>query len=141
MDFKHSFNKYYESGTRSREGSKIKNENQESYIDQWNFKPGNFFWDFKKIFMTSDELKNLLESNVNRKQINLDNGTIATIGYYDGSNIWQDISFFETNKYVAVKEFKETDDEIEILLEYAKNNLARYKIPRKIFKTKIHIFF
>ena len=36
------------------------------------------------------------------KQINLDNGTKATIGYYDGSDIWQDISFYETNKYIAI---------------------------------------
>ena len=35
------------------------------------------------------------------EQINLDNGTKATIGYYDGSDIWQDISFYETNEYIA----------------------------------------
>lgn len=36
------------------------------------------------------------------EQINLDNGTKATIGYYDGSDIWQDISFYETNEYIAI---------------------------------------
>ena len=36
------------------------------------------------------------------KQIDLNNGNKATIGYYDGNDIWQDISFFETNKYIAI---------------------------------------
>ncbi len=36
------------------------------------------------------------------EQINLNNGNKATIGYYDGSDIWQDISFFDTNEYIAI---------------------------------------
>jgi len=36
------------------------------------------------------------------EQIDLYNGNKATIGYYDGSDIWQDISFYETNEYFAI---------------------------------------
>lgn len=36
------------------------------------------------------------------EQINLDNGNKATVGYFDGNDIWQDISFYEVNKYIAI---------------------------------------
>ena len=36
------------------------------------------------------------------EQIYLDNGNKATVGYFDGNDIWQDISFYETNKYIAI---------------------------------------
>ena len=54
------------------------------------------------------------------EQINLDNGTIATIGYYDGSNIWQDISFFETNKYVAIINYGLDKSESEEVVDFVK---------------------
>lgn len=54
------------------------------------------------------------------EQINLDNGTIATIGYYDGSNIWQDISFFETNKYTAIINYGLDKSESEEVVDFVK---------------------
>ena len=36
------------------------------------------------------------------KDITLDNGKTATIGYYDNNKNWTDISFYEMNKYIYV---------------------------------------
>lgn len=36
------------------------------------------------------------------EQIDLNNGNKATIGYYDGNSIWQDISFYDINKNIAI---------------------------------------
>lgn len=36
------------------------------------------------------------------KELDLDNGNKAIIGYYDGKETWEDISFFETNKDIAI---------------------------------------
>ena len=36
------------------------------------------------------------------KQIKLNNGKTATIGYYDNNETWQDISFYEENKNIAI---------------------------------------
>ena len=54
------------------------------------------------------------------KQINLNNGNKATIGYYDGQDIWQDISFFETNKYVAIINYGLDKSESEELIDFVK---------------------
>ena len=65
-DLSNSFNKYYESGTRSREGSKLKNENQESYIDQ-KYNSRN------KMFRLMKSPKNRSVTNIitfNKKEIN-----------------------------------------------------------------------
>ena len=36
------------------------------------------------------------------ENITLNNGNKATIGYYDGNKNWSDISFYDTNEYIAV---------------------------------------
>ena len=36
------------------------------------------------------------------EQIELESGIKANIGYYYGKDIWEDISFYETNKYIAI---------------------------------------
>lgn len=54
------------------------------------------------------------------KQIDLNNGNKATIGYYDGKDIWQDISFFETNKYVAIINYGLDKLESEELIDFVK---------------------
>ncbi len=54
------------------------------------------------------------------EQINLDNGNKATIGYYDGSDIWEDISFFETNKYIAILNHGLNKSEAEEVIDFVK---------------------
>ena len=54
------------------------------------------------------------------EQINLDNGNKATIGYYDGSNVWQDISFYETNIYIAIINYGLDKAEAEEVKDFIK---------------------
>ena len=54
------------------------------------------------------------------KQINLENGYKATIGYYDGSDIWQDISFSEINKNIAIQNYGLNKEESEELINIIK---------------------
>lgn len=54
------------------------------------------------------------------KEIDLDNGNKAVIGYYDGNDIWQDISFYETNKYIAIINQGLDKDESNQLVEFVK---------------------
>ena len=54
------------------------------------------------------------------KQIDLDNGYKATIGYYNGNNIWQDISFFEMNKYFAIQNYGLNKEEAEEFINIIK---------------------
>ena len=54
------------------------------------------------------------------KQIDLNNGNKATIGYYDGKDIWQDISFFETNKYIAIINYGLDKSESEEVIDFVK---------------------
>lgn len=53
-------------------------------------------------------------------QLDLDNGNKATIGYYDGNSIWQDISFFETNKYIAILNTELNEEEANDFLDIIK---------------------
>ena len=49
------------------------------------------------------------------EQIELENGIKATIGYYYEKDIWEDISFYETNKSIAIINYgldKEESDEV-----------------------------
>ena len=54
------------------------------------------------------------------KQIDLNNGNKATIGYYDGSDIWQDISFYEMNKCIAILNYGLDKEESEEFIEFIK---------------------
>ena len=54
------------------------------------------------------------------KQINLNNGKKATIGYYNGENVWQDISFYETNKYIAIINYGLNKEESEEFINFVK---------------------
>lgn len=54
------------------------------------------------------------------KQINLENGYKATIGYYDESDIWQDISFSELNKNIAIQNYGLNKEESEELINIIK---------------------
>lgn len=54
------------------------------------------------------------------KQISLYNGYKATIGYYDGKDIWQDISFYEMNRYIAIINYGLEKDEAEEVLDFIK---------------------
>ena len=54
------------------------------------------------------------------EQIDLDNGGKATIGYSNGSDIWQDISFYETNKYIAILNYGLDKSEAEEVIGFVK---------------------
>ena len=54
------------------------------------------------------------------KQINLENGYKATIGYYDESDIWQDISFSELNKNIAIQNYGLNKEESEEFINIIK---------------------
>ena len=54
------------------------------------------------------------------KKIILNNGNEAVIGYYDGSNVWQDISFYETNKYIAILNYGLDKAESEEVIDVVK---------------------
>ena len=54
------------------------------------------------------------------EDITLNNGKEATIGYYDGSKIWSDISFYNTNKSIAVINYNLTDSEAAEVIELIK---------------------
>ena len=45
------------------------------------------------------------------KTLNLDNGSIASVGYYDNSNIWSDVSFYDINKNIAFINYETNDNE------------------------------
>ena len=54
------------------------------------------------------------------ENIALENGNKATIGYYDGNDIWQDISFYETNKYIAIINYGLDKAESEEIIDLVK---------------------
>ena len=54
------------------------------------------------------------------EDITLNNGKEATIGYYDGSKIWSDISFYNTNKSIAVINYNLTESESQEVIELIK---------------------
>ncbi len=67
------------------------------------------------------------------KQINLDNGNKATVGYYDGSDIWEDISFYETNKYIAILNYGLNKEEAEEFLNIVKTiNISKNNIENEV---------
>ena len=54
------------------------------------------------------------------KDIILNNGNKATVGYYDGSKNWSDISFYETHQYIAVLNYGLVDNDAEEVIEFIK---------------------
>ena len=54
------------------------------------------------------------------KQIELENGIKATIGYYYEKDIWEDISFYETNKYIAIINYGLDKAESEEVINFVK---------------------
>lgn len=54
------------------------------------------------------------------EQIELENGIKATIGYYYGRDIWEDISFYETNKYIAIINYRLDKTESEEVINFVK---------------------
>ena len=54
------------------------------------------------------------------KDITLDNGKEANIGYYDANKNWSDISFYSMNKNVAVINEGLINDEAEELIDFIK---------------------
>ena len=54
------------------------------------------------------------------KNIVLNNGKEATIGYYDGNKNWSDISFFNINKNIAVINYDLTDADANEIIEFIK---------------------
>ena len=54
------------------------------------------------------------------EQIELENGIKATIGYYYEKDIWEDISFYETNKYIAIINYGLDKAESEEVINFVK---------------------
>ncbi len=50
----------------------------------------------------------------------LNSGEIANIGYYDGSKIWSDISFYSLNKNIAILNYGLDNAEASELIEFVK---------------------
>ena len=54
------------------------------------------------------------------EKITLNNGQEATIGYYDKNTNWNDISFYNYNKYIAVMNYGLINDEAKEVIEFIK---------------------
>ena len=54
------------------------------------------------------------------KQIELDNGYNANIGYYWSNEVWEDISFYELNKNIAIINYGLEKDEADELVNIIK---------------------
>ena len=54
------------------------------------------------------------------KNITLNNGHEAIVGYYDGNKNWSDISFYSMNKNMAVINYGLIDNEAEEVIEFIK---------------------
>ncbi len=54
------------------------------------------------------------------KNITLNNGGKAIIGYYDGNKNWEDISFDNINRNIAILNYGLVDDEAEEVIEFIK---------------------
>ena len=54
------------------------------------------------------------------EQIELENGIKATIGYYYEKDIWEDISFYETNKSIAIINYGLDKEESEEVINFIK---------------------
>lgn len=54
------------------------------------------------------------------KQIELENGLKVTIGYYYEKDIWEDISFYETNKSIAIINYGLDKEESEEVINFVK---------------------
>lgn len=48
----------------------------------------------------------------NEQKLNLDNGNVAKIGYYDGGKTWNDISFYDINPNIAFINYGTEDSEV-----------------------------
>lgn len=55
------------------------------------------------------------------KDIVLNNGKKATIGYYDGNREWSDISFYNLNKNIAILNYGLEDEEATEAIEFIKS--------------------
>ena len=54
------------------------------------------------------------------KNITLNNGEEATIGYYDGNKNWSDISFYKMNEYITVINYGLIDTDADEVIELIK---------------------
>jgi len=54
------------------------------------------------------------------KNITLNNGKEAIIGYYEGSENWNDISFYSMNRNIAIINYKLINTEADELIEFIK---------------------
>ena len=54
------------------------------------------------------------------KNIILNNGKEATVGYYDGNKNWADISFYNTNKNISVMNYGLIDEDADEAIQFIK---------------------
>lgn len=74
------------------------------------------------------------------KDISLNNGKEATIGYYDGNKNWSDISFFNINPNIAVINYNLIDTDAEEVVEFIKtiniiNEKNEYSFMGKVIES------
>ena len=63
------------------------------------------------------------------KNISLNNGKEATIGYYDGNKNWSDISFYNINKNISVMNYGLINEEADEAIQFIKTiNIAENNI-------------
>ncbi len=77
------------------------------------------------------------------ENITLNNGNEATIGYYDGSKNWSDISFYMINEYIAVLNNGLIDNEAQEVIEFIKtiNIINEYSFCGTITQVEENLFF
>ena len=89
-------------------GLKIYKENEENYFVLYYYDKGF------EVCGTGRETRNLT----------LNNGKIANIGYYDGSNMWGDISFSDIDENIAFINYETSDNEaFEIIKTFNLKNV------------------
>lgn len=99
--------------------------NEESYLEENN----EFYKYALKLYKSQDNKYALLYFNIpffvcgtlrTTKNITLDNGIKAVVGYYDGNTEWSDISFYELNSNIAIINYELESDEAEEFLDFVK---------------------
>ena len=78
----------------------------------------------KYIISMNNAFNNLCEVSNSRgrtsKNIILNNGEEATVGYYDGNKNWADISFYDINKNIAVINYGLIDENADEAIQFIK---------------------
>ncbi len=79
------------------------------------------------------------------KNITLNNGKEAIVGYYDGNKNWEDISFYSINENIAVLNYGLVDSDAEEVIEFIKTiniiSQNEYSFCGTIVQVEENLFF